>query len=220
MTPEGPPSRVWLLWLPLALAAALAAAGRLAPGFYQTWLNDEQGGVEMAQWLALAAATVVALRLLWRPEARRRRYLPGWLGLAALACLYVAGEEVSWGQHFLQWNTPDYWRALNDQAETNLHNVSAWFDQKPRALLELGVIVGGLGAPLLRRLRPELIRGPLDLLAPTAATLPLAALAEVAGFSERLGIDLFFRPSEVQELFFYLFALAYLIVLGRRMRLV
>lgn len=216
MTPEGA-SRLWLLWLPVALAVLLSLLGRFAPGFYDAWLNDEQGGVEMGQWVVLVAAIIVALRLLSRPDVRRRPVVSVWVGLAALGCFYVAGEEVSWGQHFLQWNTPEYWRAVNDQAETNLHNVSSWFDQKPRALLELGVVLGGIVAPILRRLRPGVFRGLVDLLAPTAATLPIAVLAEVAGLSKRLGLDLFFRPSEVQELFFYAFVLAYLVILGRRL---
>ena len=59
----------------------------------------------------------------------------------------------------------------------------------------------------------------LGLLAPTAVCAPVALLAEFAGFSKRLGLDLFFRPSEVQELFFYLFVLIYLVDLRRRMRL-
>lgn len=209
--------RLWTLWLPLSLALALAALGAFAPAWYAAWLNDEQGGVEMGQWLVLLAALGVALVSMGRPEARARPWLLAWLALAAVACLYVAGEEVSWGQHLLNWNTPEYWKAVNDQGETNLHNVSSWLDQKPRALLELGVVLGGLVAPAVRRLRPGLLSGPLDLLAPTAACLPVALLAELAGASKRLGFELFFRPSEVQELFFYLFVLIYLVELGRRM---
>lgn len=210
--------RLWTLWLPLGLALALALLGTLAPGWYADWMNDEQGGVEMGQWLVLLAALAAAVGSMLRPEARARPWLMAWLALAAVACLYVAGEEVSWGQHLLNWNTPEYWKAVNDQGETNLHNVSSWLDQKPRALLELGVVLGGLAAPALRRLRPGLLRGPLGLLAPTVACLPVALLAEFAGFSKRLGFDLFFRPSEVQELFFYIFVLIYLVDLGRRMR--
>jgi hypothetical protein len=216
MTPDRA-GRLWTLWLPIGLAVVLALLGTLAPGFYEAWMNDEQGVVELGQWLALLAAIVLAARLLVRSEVRRRPALLGWVALAGLACFYVAGEEVSWGQHLLQWNTPEYWRAVNDQQETNLHNTSSWFDQKPRTLLELGVILGGLLAPLLRKLRPGLFRGLVDLLAPTAATAPIAMIAELAGFSERLGFNIFFRPSEVQELYFYAFALVYLVELGRRL---
>lgn len=216
MTPD-PVGRVWTLWLPLCAAVFLALSGGLANAWYGRWMDGEQGVVEMAQWLVVSAAVVVAARAIGGPEVRRSSFLLVWFALAALACFYVAGEEVSWGQHFLQWNTPDYWRAINDQEETNLHNASAWFDQKPRAVLELGVVVGGLLAPLARRLRPGLLRGLSDLVAPTAATVPIALLAELAGFSKRLDLNLFYRPSEIQELYFYLFVLVYLLVLRGRL---
>ncbi len=42
--------------------------------------------------------------------------------IGALGSLYIAGEEMSWGQHFFHWNTPEYWAEVNRQQETNLHN--------------------------------------------------------------------------------------------------
>ena len=45
------------------------------------------------------------------------------------------------------------WKELNDQAETNLHNVHALFDQVPRALLTLGILVGAVVLPLYRHFR-------------------------------------------------------------------
>ena len=36
--------------------------------------------------------------------------------IGALSCLYIAGEEMSWGQHFFHWNTPEYWAMVNRQA--------------------------------------------------------------------------------------------------------
>mgnify|MGYP004003521081 FL=1 len=70
-----------------------------------------------------------------------------WLLLWTLACVYFAGEEISWGQWFFQWNTPEDFAQINDQNETNLHNISSWFDQKPRALVELWIFIGGVIMP-------------------------------------------------------------------------
>lgn len=87
-----------------------------------------------------------------------RHHLPlwfmGWLAGWVLACIYFAGEEASWGQHYLRWDTPESLKALNDQSETNLHNVSHWFDQKPRALVELWMVFAGLVVPIVHRFRP------------------------------------------------------------------
>lgn len=68
-----------------------------------------------------------------------------------LGCIYFAGEEISWGQWYFQWETPEAIRELNRQKEVNLHNVSSWFNEKPRTLLEIWMIFAGLVVALLRK---------------------------------------------------------------------
>jgi len=85
---------------------------------------------------------------------RFRRLLPTgwtqlWLLLWTLACIYFAGEECSWGQWYLDFETPEKLTGLNDQGEFNFHNMSSWLDQKPRTLVELFVIVAGFLLPLV-----------------------------------------------------------------------
>lgn len=81
-----------------------------------------------------------------------------WLLLWTLACIYFAGEEVSWGQWFFQWSTPESFTAINDQNETNLHNVSTWFDQKPRTLVEFWIVVTGLFFPISHFIRKKSLK--------------------------------------------------------------
>ena len=49
--------------------------------------------------------------------------------------LYYFFEEISWGQHFLNWETPIFFNFNNQQGETNLHNISNLFNELPRTLL-------------------------------------------------------------------------------------
>ena len=42
--------------------------------------------------------------------------------LAGLGALFVAGEELSWGQHIFAFATPNFLEGTNAQRETNLHN--------------------------------------------------------------------------------------------------
>lgn len=216
-------SPLWWLVLPLVLAAGLSLAAHAAPGFYKHWVIGEHGLLELGQLALVLAACLVALRTLFLPALRTRPPLIAWVGLAALSTLYIAGEEASWGQHFFAWETPAFWSAMNDQGETNLHNISSWLDQKPRLLLEAGVILGGIVIPLAALWRPRIRRLPGAVVLPPLACLPAAALAEFARFSERildpLGYQVypFHRPSEVQEFYFYLFILLYLITLYRRL---
>jgi len=215
----------WWLGLPLAVAVILVILGRTAPGFYRTWIDGEQGLLEMSQAGVMVLAAFLGLRLLALPVVRRWPLLLGWVLLATLSSCYIAGEELSWGQHLLNWSTPEYWAALNDQSETNLHNVSSWLDQKPRTLLEIGVIVGGIILPLAALRYPSIRASRIGIFVPPLLCLPSAMLAEISRLSERLadwtGGDagmILVRPSEYQELYFYLFVVFYLIALGQRLR--
>ena len=67
------------------------------------------------------------------------------------------GGGDSWGQHFLGWESSEFWQDINDQSETNLHNTSSWLDQKPRLILEIGVMVGGIVIPLLIKFKKGLL---------------------------------------------------------------
>ncbi len=228
MTERPSISPLWWLWLPVALALALAISGQLWPAFYRVWIGSEARGLlELSHVLIPAAGLVVALSILVMPALCGRPWLRAWFTIAALGCLYVAGEESSWGQHYFGWETSEGWRGVNDQGETNLHNVSGWFDQKPRALLEIGVVLGGIVLPLVGLWRPALLSGlmqrPIAVVIPPLICLPAAILAELVALTERIPrafesrAFLFDRTSEVQELFFYLFVLFYLIALRRRL---
>ena len=217
------PAWAWL-WLPVALAVALLAVPYVFPADIAGWIFSERGVVEFLHVVVPLASAVLAVGLLRMPEVRRYRYLPLWLRLAALGSFYVGGEEASWGQHYLNWSTPEAWQAVNDQGETNLHNTSGWFDQKPRLLLEIGVVVGGILVPIVAWRRPEIWHSRLAIILPSKVCLPAALLAEVTRLVERLlqlaGADfrLFLRGSEVQETYFYLFILIYLLALRLRLR--
>lgn len=214
----------WWLVLPLAVALALSLTHLWARPFYRVWIGSESRGLlELSHVILPLAACAIAARILLLQQIQGRPLLTLWVAVAALACFYIAGEEANWGQHYVNWATPEAWMAVNDQGETNLHNTSSWLDQKPRLLLELGVIVGGILVPLAALWRPAIRRAPLAVILPPLLCLPSALLAEGIRMSERLAASLgdkpylFHRPSEVQEFYFYLFTLLYLIVLRRRL---
>lgn len=173
----------------LALLAALPLLAWLAPGTLSAALAKDgaaggTGAVEQLTVLVLLAGLLAGGAALWtRRVAHRpaRLWLLAWLA----ACLYFAGEEASWGQWWFGWRTPAALAALNDQGEANLHNVSSWLDQKPRALVEAFVLLAGVAAPLARRAgwraaprRDEWVVAPLALL---PAALPFV-LVRVAGW--------------------------------------
>lgn len=138
-----------LLVLPYVFHAAFDGAP-----FY---FNKESGAVENITAILLAVALIVTIRALLQLRSASdtpqfRKFATVWLVLHTLGCVYFLGEEISWGQHLFNWSTPDAWLEINDQDETNLHNTSALFDQVPRTLLTLGIIIGGFFAPIIGRL--------------------------------------------------------------------
>ena len=139
------PSLPGLLAPPLVLAALYLT--RYADlEFYMRWWEGELGVLENLGPLLLLPAIYCGLAL-----ARHRKVFPQtwiviWFLLHGLGALFFAGEEISWGQHFFNWQTPETISALNDQNETNLHNMSSWLDQKPRIALWVWALTGGFFA--------------------------------------------------------------------------
>jgi len=216
-------SSLWL-GLPLLLAVALSLLAHAAHDFYGTYMASELGGVELLQAVVIAGAAVLAAVTLAQPAVRRRPWLAAWLLLAVAGCVYTAGEEVSWGQHLFAWATPEPWQQFNDQGETNLHNVSAWFDQKPRLILQIAILVGALALPLLRHTRLYPRNPRIAYLMPSLRCVPSAAMVAVIQVEGAVldlmdgGLLLYYRPSEVQELFIYVTVAIYLTDLMLRIR--
>jgi hypothetical protein len=218
------PRWLWLYFPPLMLIAA-ALAYAWAPPLYRRLFVPELGLVEIATPLVLVAGIGSGLAALrWR-RALPHPLLALWIGCFTLGCLYFAGEEVSWGQHLVGWETPATIAAVNDQGETNLHNVSSWFDQKPRLLLTLWVLVGGVLAPLLRTRLVAAEDTWRAFALPTRVCLPAAALAigvHIPKLARKtFGLEPFaieLRWSELQEYYFGLFLAFYLASIAVRLR--
>ncbi len=134
------------------------------PGLnWEEGLYREYGLVENLTALFLAIALVLFLRTAIGPESLLHR---AWLVILALGSLLFLGEEISWGQHYFHWVTPEELKTLNRQGETNLHNMRGglefFFTKIAREGLSFGTIVGGILVPLyLRKRRSEFAPGTL-----------------------------------------------------------
>ena len=207
-----------MLGLSLLVPASLMLVHALGTVQFREWVWSEQGPLELSHVLIPLFAVGVGLVTLWS----RRSLLPPsdvelrWLTAAivglVLMCFAIAGEEASWGQHLVGWSTPEGWSEVNDQQETNLHNIGTWADQKPRAVVELGVIVLGILWPVWHLLTSRKFDKPWSALLPPMMVLPIALFAEAARLLETVpkltGIatpSAFPRPSELQEFYFYTF---------------
>jgi len=204
----------WCLWFPITILVGVAIANPFLDDRGIAWMYAKNGILETLQWVIAFSAAGVGIACL-RNRNQQQSVEVFWIMLGTAGIVYIGLEEISYGQHLFGWETPGYWLTLNDQGETNLHNISSWFDQKPRLLLLTGVTVGGVVMPLLRHFRPDVLPLRFKHIYPADAlfwTALCAILSHVANWLEKLEVvTIYNRASEVNETFLYYFVLLYLI---------
>jgi hypothetical protein len=214
----------WWLGIPLLVAAFAVGTYQLAPHFYMRYVLPEGYGlIEVSHFFIPLFGLFIAGSLLLLPFVRARPFVLTVALIAAFSCFYIAGEEMSWGQHFFHWNTPGYWAMVNRQEETNLHNTYAIFEKTPRSILEASIFIGGLLVPLAAVFYPWLRACRASLFLPPAALVPTALGASIFKLIDRLQqgdyvATILYRPSETIETYLYFFVLAYLLVFARRIK--
>lgn len=123
-------------------------------------VSREDNIVEYATFASLAGASVfaaMASRLAWRAGMRAVAII---LGLLAAFTLFVALEEISYGQRIFGFETPEELEAMNRQQEFNIHNVGQWAWLTDELLPDLVIaycLFGWLLLELLRRAAPRLV---------------------------------------------------------------
>ncbi len=214
----------WWLGVPVFVAVFVLGTYWVVPAWYVRYVLPEGYGLlEISHFFIPLFGLFIAGSLLLLPFVRARPFVFSVALIGALSCLYIAGEEMSWGQHFFHWSTPEYWAMVNRQEETNLHNTYAVFEKTPRSILEAVIFVGGLGVPLAAIVFPWLRACRASLFLPADALVPTALGAFIFKVMDRLQQDgsvaiILQRPSETIETYLYFFILAYLIVYARRLK--
>ncbi len=82
------------------------------------WTTYEDLYGEWTQLYLFAVTMALATRLAFTRIPHRV-----FFALLAMACLYVVGEEISWGQRLLDFESPDIFKVHNLQREANIHNL-------------------------------------------------------------------------------------------------
>jgi len=91
--------------------------------------------------LALFFAAIVLYR-----QPSDQQQLP-WLRIlllvvAGVVFFWAAGEEISWGQRIFNWSTPETLAKVNQQGETNLHNLNTrFFNNGLETIILLAIVV-------------------------------------------------------------------------------
>lgn len=120
--------------------------GLLWPDQYDVLMQEDRAVEWATVWLFAAAGAVRSISAM-----RHRRMFDG---LVALFCVFVAGEEFSWGQRLFGYYPAEFFLANNFQQETNLHNLPQAVLQ-PKWVLMIALAGYGLLLPVIAR-RPTM----------------------------------------------------------------
>lgn len=148
-SPNSQPSRRWSfsrVSLPFHLVAAswvvvMLLLARYRPTQYVALLEEDRPIEWTTVWL-FGAAGIIQLR-----RAIRHRFF--FDALVAVFCLFVAGEEFSWGQRLIGYGS-EYFLAHNYQQEVNLHNLPGFVVQ-PKWFFIAALTGYGILLPLMAR---------------------------------------------------------------------
>ncbi|WP_324751932.1 hypothetical protein [Roseovarius sp. Pro17] len=177
----------------------------LAPDFFSLVFAAEDGPVEYGTALFLLIASGIMARhaaSLWRQGRRGAALLTGIYGLMFFM---AAGEEVSWGQRIIGWESGEFFQQHNKQDETNLHNLMIGDVHLTKSLfgpvLTICILLYLVGLPLIYP-KGGRIAALADAMAVPVPWLKHAAIALIASLIIAvLDVD---RKWEVYELIFSL----------------
>lgn len=194
--------RVILVTTSLGLAIIALWWVRLLTPIKMELLFAKEGPLELLTFLALtisAALCIAAARCTLRSEKTGvNRAIAGFYALMGIGLFVIGMEEISWGQTYLQWQTPESWAAINSQQETTVHNLleQSTLHVVERAMLLLFVALALIGIYLgTRRVHPF-----VTAIAPHFSTAPILLLLAYAAYKFHL---------EVPEIIFAIFIACY-----------
>lgn len=113
-------------------------------GIFDFWRKGEDGLAEWLQFFAYLGAGLSALLCFSLSVKRRPRVQSLFWLLMMIFCLYVAGEEISWGERLTGFGF-DLLREGNAQGESNLHNLEGIQNYLHASFMAAGVFLGWLG---------------------------------------------------------------------------
>jgi hypothetical protein len=141
-----------IFWLPIISTVLILLLRLYKPAF--RFLLEEDGVFEWVSFVFFALTGIFSLML----ASRLRKLKHPWQALLfllfGLAMLFAAGEEITWGQRIFNWETPEAVQEINNQDETNLHNIEGVLDTLNLIMLAMG-LYGVFASFVSRRLKPE-----------------------------------------------------------------
>jgi len=106
-------------------------------------MRKENHPVELITFVFLLAGAITGFIFSYKLAKSGEKLVSIFYFIFAFGLLFVAMEEISWGQWIFKFHTPDYMRGLNRQNEFNVHNI-----ESVNLFFEILRVIFGLGGLL------------------------------------------------------------------------
>lgn len=150
--------------VPAVVIIGAFALANVAPDRYDTLMQEDRA-VEWATVVFFATAGIVRCYV----ALKSKRVFDFLVGLF---CIFVAGEEISWGQRLVGYTPPGVFLEHNTQQEANIHNFADVFG-RPKWMLVAALVGYGVALPAVARIKSA--GRLLDLVGATSPRLDVAA---------------------------------------------
>ncbi len=120
------------------------------------WRKDvwnENGLIETIQALILFFTICYLFYFIKKFYKSLDIFVKVFLIIEIIGLSYFFLEEISWGQHLIKFDTPEFFINVNNQKEFNLHNISNLFNELPKGFV---FIWCGLSALFLKYFKPKI----------------------------------------------------------------
>ncbi len=180
-----------MLLLPFAIAFSGVVAALMGKPAYKMFTGEDM----IAEYLQVVCWVTSFLLTLWVVKnvgVYDNKVIALLYVLLAIGIFFLIGEELSWGQRLFGWQTPEAYKEINKQDETNLHNIHG----VGYTFKWLHMMIGAYGAVLplvlLRRGVFRNTRAELSMLVPHYTLIPFFLMP----FTWRLYRNLFDAPKD------------------------
>ncbi len=136
---------VFIIFLPMALIICynilLAVPSCRSFAF---WLQDENKPIETFTFLFFLFGGILGIYLAIKMSKYTEKLMVLFYVFFSICLILIAMEEIAWGQWFLFFDTPEYWKKMNTQGETTIHNLKGFHGHNEilRLLFGFGGILG------------------------------------------------------------------------------
>ncbi len=111
-----------ILMVPALVLMAGVVSGLMGKATYKLFTGEDKIA-ENIQVLLWSISFVLCFRISKMLKVHGEHVVSSMYMALTVGLFFIIGEELSWGQRFFGWSTPELMREVNKQSETNIHNI-------------------------------------------------------------------------------------------------